>query len=266
MTIHPTAIIDPGARLGSGVSIGPYSVVGAGVEIGDDTVLHSHVVVTGHTRLGRRVKVFPFASIGHAPQDLKYRGEDSRLEVGDDTVIREHVTMNPGTAGGAMLTSVGARCLFMVGAHVAHDCVIGDNVILVNNATLAGHVRIADNVILGGLSAVHQWVRIGEGAFVGGMTGVENDVIPFGTVIGNRASLGGLNLVGLRRAGHPREAIHALRNAYKLLFDGDEPLSVRVDRVESNYGGSDLVDRVIAFVREGGDRAICTPRSREADD
>jgi UDP-N-acetylglucosamine acyltransferase len=266
MTIHPTAIIADGARMGEGVSIGPYSVVGPDVVLGDGATLHSHVVVTGHTAIGRRVTVYPFASLGHAPQDLKYRGEASRLEIGDDTVVREHVTMNPGTAGGAMVTRDGARCLVMVGSHIAHDCVIGDNVILVNNATLAGHVRIADNVIVGGLSAIHQWVRIGEGAFVGGMTGVENDVIPFGTVIGNRASLGGLNLVGLRRANHPREAIHDLRAAYKLLFDGEDPLTARVDRVETTYGGSILVDRMIAFLREGGDRAICTPRSRESED
>jgi UDP-N-acetylglucosamine acyltransferase len=265
-TIHPTALVDAAARIGRDVSVGPYSVVGPDVEIGDGTVLHSHVVVTGRTRLGARVKVYPFACLGHAPQDLKYRGEPSRLEIGDDTVVRENVTMNPGTEGGGMLTRVGARCLVMVGAHVAHDCHIGDNVILVNNATLAGHVRIADNAILGGLSAVHQWVRIGEGAFVGGMSGVENDVIPFGTVLGNRAHLGGLNLVGLRRGNHAREDVHALRNAYKLLFEGDETLAQRVDRVEKAFGGTPLVDKLIAFLREGGDRAICTPRHRESDD
>ncbi|HUG60845.1 MAG TPA: acyl-ACP--UDP-N-acetylglucosamine O-acyltransferase [Methylomirabilota bacterium] len=264
--IHPTAIIEDGARLGADVAVGAYCLIGADVVIGDGAVVHSHVVVTGRTTLGARVKVFPFASLGHAPQDLKFKGEDSRLEVGDDTVIRENVTMNPGTEGGGMLTRVGSQCLIMVGSHVAHDCTIGDNVILVNNVTLAGHVQIADRAILGGLSAVHQWVRIGEGAFVGGMSGVENDVIPFGTVLGNRAELGGLNLVGLRRAGFPREDIHALRNAYKLLFKGDEPLSRRVDMVEESFGSSPLVGRMIAFLRAGGDRAICTPRDREADD
>lgn len=265
-TIHPTAIIEPGAQLGEGVSVGAYSLIGSGVEIGDGSVIHSHAVVTGRTRLGARVKVYPFASLGHAPQDLKYRGEESRLEVGDDTVVRENVTMNPGTEGGFMLTRVGARCLVMVGAHVAHDCLVGDDVILVNNATLGGHVQIADRVIIGGLSAVHQWVRIGEGAFVGGMSGVENDVIPYGTVIGNRARLGGLNLVGLRRANQPREHIHALRSAYKLLFQGNDPLARRVDRVSEALGGTPLVDRMIAFIRDGGDRAICTPRSGEAED
>lgn len=266
MTIHPTAIIDPGARLGEGVSVGPYCVIGGEVEIGPGAILHSHVVVAGRTKLGARVKIYPFASLGHAPQDLKYRGEPSRLEVGDDSVVREHVTMNPGTQGGSMLTKVGARCLIMVGSHVAHDCQLGDNVILVNNATLAGHVRIADNVILGGISAVHQWVRIGEGAFVGGMSGVEHDVIPFGTVIGARAGLGGLNLVGLRRANYPREAIHALRAAYKMLFEGEDTLSTRIDRVDAAFGGSVLVDKVVAFLREGGDRPICTPLRVDTDD
>lgn len=261
-TIHPSAIVDPSARIGEGVSIGPFSVVGPEVTLGDGVVLMSHVVVEGRTTIGPRTKVFPFASLGHAPQDLKFKGEPSRLEIGADSVIRENVTMNPGTEGGGMLTKVGDRCLIMVGAHVAHDCVIGDNVILVNNATLAGHVQIGDHAILGGLCAVHQWVRIGESAFVGGMSGVENDVIPFGTVIGNRAELGGLNLVGLRRANHPREHIHALRAAYKALFEGDDPLKIRLERVAEAYGGSPLVDKVIAFVRAGGDRAICTPRGQ----
>ena len=264
-SIHPTAIVEAGATIGDDVTIGPYSVVGPHVTLGDGVVLHSHVVVAGHTSIGARTAVFPFASLGHAPQDLKYRGEPSRLEIGTDCVIRESVTMNTGTEGGGMLTRVGDRCLFMVGSHVAHDCLIGSNVILVNNATLGGHVRIADHVIVGGLAAVHQWVRIGEHGFVGGMSGVENDVIPFGTVIGNRAELGGLNLVGLRRAGYPREHVHALRNAYKLLFEGDDPIARRTERVAETYGGTPLVDKLLDFLREGGDRAICTPRSRDAD-
>lgn len=264
-TIHPTALVDPASRLGTGVTVGPFCVVGPDADLGDGVTLVSHVVVAGHTRIGTGTKVFPFASLGTAPQDLKYRGEPSRLEIGSDCVIREHVTMNTGTEGGGMLTRVGNRCLIMVGAHVAHDCAIGDNVILVNNATLAGHVRIADNAILGGLSAVHQWVRIGEGAFIGGMSGVENDVIPYGTVLGNRAHLGGLNLVGLRRANHPREDVHALRAAFKALFSSDEPLSVRVDRIAESHAGSPLVARMVAFIREGGDRAICTPRGKDVE-
>lgn len=262
-TIHPTAIVDPAANVGAGVTVGPFCLVGPDVTLADEVVLTSHVVVTGRTTIGARTKVYPFASLGHAPQDLKYRGEPSELRIGTDTVIREHVTMNTGTEGGGLLTAVGDRCLIMVGAHVAHDCLIGNNVILVNNATLGGHVRIADNAILGGLCAVHQWVRIGEGAFIGGMSGVENDVIPYGTVIGNRAHLGGLNLVGLRRANHPREHVHALRAAFKALFATDEPLRERVDRLEETHGGTPLVDRMIAFIREGGDRAICTPRGKD---
>lgn len=265
-SIHSTAVVDSAASIAPGVSIGPFCVVGPEVVLGEGVVLQSHVVVVGRTTVGPRTRVYPFASLGHAPQDLKYRGEPSRLEIGADTVVRENVTMNPGTEGGGMLTTVGDRCLVMVGAHVAHDCRIGNDVILVNAATLAGHVQIGDHAILGGLCAVHQWVRIGEGAFVGGMSGVENDVIPYGTVIGNRARLGGLNLVGLRRAGHPREDVHALRNAYKRLFEGEEPLGGRVDRVAAEFGGSPLVDRMVAFIRAGGDRAITTPRDRGADD
>jgi UDP-N-acetylglucosamine acyltransferase len=260
--IHPTAIVDPSARLGDGVFVGPYSIVGPDVELGDGVRLESHVVVTGRTRIGARCRVFPFASLGHQPQDLKYKGERSGLDIGSDTVIREHVTMNTGTEGGGMLTRVGERCLIMVGAHVAHDCNVGNQVILVNQATLAGHVQIGDHAILGGLSAVHQWVRIGEHAFVGGMTGVENDVIPFGTVIGNRGYLGGLNLVGLRRANYPRDDVHALRNAYELVFEETGVFSARVQQVEAELGQSPLVARMLAFIRAGGDRAICMPRER----
>ncbi|MBM3557877.1 MAG: acyl-ACP--UDP-N-acetylglucosamine O-acyltransferase, partial [Alphaproteobacteria bacterium] len=187
--IHPTAVIENGAKIAEGVEIGPFCHVGARVELGPQVKLKSHVVVAGRTRIGAGTVVFPFASIGHQPQDLKYAGEDSELVVGARCLIREHVTMNPGTKGGGMLTQVGDDCLFMAGAHVAHDCRIGNHVILVNHATLGGHVTIQDYAILGGLSAVHQFARIGKHAMVGGMTGVENDVIPYGSVIGNRAHL-----------------------------------------------------------------------------
>jgi UDP-N-acetylglucosamine acyltransferase len=265
-TIHPTAVVEPGAEIGPDVSIGPFAVVGPNVRIGAGSVIHTHAVVDGRTSLGAGVKVFPHATVGMIPQDLKYRGEPSRLEVGDGTVVRECATLHLGTEGGGMLTRVGANCLIMANAHVAHDCVVGNNVILVNSVALGGHVHVGDNTIIGGLSAVHQWVRIGEGVMVGGMTGVENDIIPFGIVTGNRARLGGLNLVGLRRANLPREDIHALRAAYKLLFEGDDTLAVRLDRVAAAHGGSPLVDRMLAFVREGGDRAICTPRHRDDED
>ena len=211
--IHPTAIVEAGATLGDDVSVGPFSVIGPEVELGAGAVVEAHVVIGGRTRIGPRTHIFPFASIGLKPQDLKYKGETSELVIGADNQIREHVTMNPGTEGGGLVTRVGNNCLFMVGAHVAHDCQVGNNVIMANNATLAGHVMVGDNAIIGGLSAVHQFVRIGRHAMVGGMSGVEQDVIPFGSVMGDRAHLQGLNLVGLKRHGFEREDIHTLRNA-----------------------------------------------------
>jgi len=183
MSVHPTAIVEDGAVLGADVAIGPYCIVGAHVTLGDGVELISHAVVTGHTTIGPRTRIWPFASIGHQPQDLKFAGEVSYLEIGADTMIREHVTMNPGTSGGGLHTRVGDKCLFMMGAHVGHDCQIGNNVIMANNATLAGHVEIGDFAILGGLSAVQQFSRIGHQVMVGGMTGVEKDVIPFGSVM-----------------------------------------------------------------------------------
>lgn len=260
--IHPTAVVEDGAVIGAGAVVGPFCTVGSNVRLGEGVELVSHVAVSGITEIGARTKIYPFASVGLAPQDLKYKGEPSRLIVGSDTVIRENATLHTGTEGGGMETRVGNRCLIMVGAHVAHDCVIGNNVILVNNATLAGHVHIGDHAILGGLCAVHQWVRIGEFAFVGGMSGLENDLIPFGSVIGNRARLGGLNLVGLKRANFPREDIHALRNAYKDLFETEGALAVRVEAIAEKYAGSQLVERVVGFIRAGGDRGITTPRER----
>ncbi len=216
--IHPTAVIEPGARLAESARVGPYCVVGSEVELQDGVELVSHVVVAGRTVVGADTRIFSFASIGHRPQDLKYQGEKSRLEIGRRYIVREHVTMNPGTSGGGMLTRVGDGCLFMVGAHVAHDCRLGDDVIMANNATLAGHVAIGDYAILGGLSAVHQFVRIGKHAMIGGVTGVERDVIPYGQVVGDRARLVGLNIVGLQRRGFSREQVQALRTAYQMLF------------------------------------------------
>lgn len=263
--IHGTAIIEPGAVLGEEVEVGPYSIVGSRVRLGNGVRLHSHVVVGGDTTIGEGTQIFPFASVGLAPQDRKYHGEDSRLEIGRNCVIREHVTINPGTAGGGSLTRIGDDCLLLVAAHVAHDCIVGNNVTMVNHATLAGHCRIADHVILGGLSAVHQFVRIGENAFVGGMSGVENDVIPFGSVIGNRASLGGLNIVGLTRRGFAREEIHTLRRAYRMLFAPEGTLRERLADVAEEFAGEANVQKIVDFIREGGDRAISTPRGRGSD-
>ena len=265
-SIHPTAIVESSVELADDVEIGPYCVVTGRVRLHRAVRLHSHVVAAGDTSVGEGTEIFPFASIGLKPQDRKYQGEFSRLEVGRNCVIREHVTINPGTEAGGLVTRVGDNCLLLVGAHVAHDCLLGDDVTMVNNATLAGHCRIGAHVILGGLSAVHQFVRIGESAFVGGMSGVENDVIPFGSVIGNRARLGGLNIVGLTRRGFTREQIHSLRRAYRMLFGADGTLKDRVRQVEQEFAGDVHVETMVAFIREGGDRAIITPRKNRAVD
>jgi UDP-N-acetylglucosamine acyltransferase len=260
--VHPLAAVDPRAELGHGIEIGPFAVIGREAKLGNRVKVHSHAVITGKTEIGDGCEIHPFAAIGGPPQDMKYRGEESRLIVGHHTVIREHVTMNGGTEGGGHVTRVGSHGLFLVGAHVAHDCQIGNHVILVNNATLAGHVTIEDHAILGGLSAVHQWVRIGAHAFVGGMSGVENDVIPFGMVIGNRAELAGLNIVGLKRHGFEREQIHALRQAYRLLFSQEGTLQERLDDVDKMFSADAAVQRIVAFMRAKADRSFCVPRSQ----
>jgi UDP-N-acetylglucosamine acyltransferase len=255
--IHPTAIVAPGATLGADVRIGPYCHVGPRVVLEDGVELLSHVVVAGITRVGTRTRIFPFASIGHQPQDLKYKGEESRLEIGADNIIREYVTMNPGTQGGGMLTQVGAAGLFMASAHVAHDCRLGDHVIMANNATLGGHISIGDYAFLGGLSAVHQFVRIGAHAMVGGLTGVERDVIPYGMVVGDRARLTGLNIVGLQRRGFSRDEIQALRTAYQMIF-GEElgTLAGRVSDAADRFPDIRPVQDVIGFIRAESSRGL----------
>lgn len=262
--IHPTAIVEDGAVIGEGVRVGPYSIIGPNVELAEGVTLEAHAVVAGHTTIGPGTHIYPFASIGHRPQDLKFAGEVTYLKVGANNQIREHVTMNPGTQGGGGLTRVGDNCLFMMGSHVGHDCQVGNHAILANNATLAGHVELDDFVILGGLSAVRQWSRIGTGAIVGGMTGVEFDVIPYGSVIGDRARLAGLNLVGLKRKGLPREQIHALRAAYRALFESDEgTLRSRAEAVAAENAEQPLVKTVTDFILEKEDRRFCTPRSED---
>lgn len=258
--IHPTAVVAGGARLGKGVVIGPFCVVGAEVSLDDGVTLKSHVVVDGKTEIGADTAVFPFASLGTRPQDLKYRGEPTRLIIGARNQIREHVTMNPGTEGGGGVTRVGDDGLFMMGSHVGHDCQVGDTVILANNATLAGHVEVGDFAVLGGLSAVHQFTRIGAHSMVGGMSGVEKDVIPFGSAIGNRAQLGGLNIIGLKRRGFDRETIHALRRAYDMLFYGDGVLASRLELVDETYPDIEPVKEIVAFIRADSSRSFCTPR------
>lgn len=257
--IHPTAIVDPGAELGANVRIGPYCVIGAGVTIGDDCELKSHVVVEGNTSIGESCRIFPFASIGQIPQDMKYKGEASQLIVGSHNVIREYVTMNSGTEGGGGKTVVGSHGLYMANSHVAHDCIVGDHVIMANCATLGGHVTVEDYAIFGGLSAAHQFTRIGAHAFIGGVSGVRADVIPYGIANGDFATLQGINIVGLRRRGVEREQIHNLRKAYRLLFATEGTFQERLDDVEAGFPDDPHVSKIVAFIRDGTDRALCLP-------
>ena len=259
--IHASAIIEPGAKIGAEVSIGPFCHVGSGVVLEDGVALISHVSLAGTTVVGARTKIYPFASIGHPPQDLKYRGEPVRLVIGPDCLIREGVTMNPGTAGGGSETIVGARCVFLTNSHVGHDCKLGDDVILSSNVMLAGHCKIGEFANLGGGSAVHQFTRIGAHAFIGGLSGVENDVIPFGIVLGNRAALAGLNIVGLKRRGFSREAIKELHRLYRLLFASEGTLKERIESLAAEFAGQPEAMQILDFLRDGGDRAICVPRA-----
>ncbi len=257
--IHPTAVIETGAAIGPGCRIGPYCVIGPEVTIGAGSVLHSHVAVAGKTRLGEENQIFPFASIGHAPQDLKFRGEPVELVVGSRNRIREHVTMNPGTGDGGGITRVGDDNLFMMAVHVAHDCVIGNNVIMANNATLGGHVVVEDFVVLGGLAAVHQFVRLGRGSMIGGLAGVVADVIPYGSVAGERAHLAGLNLVGLKRRGAERGDINGLRAAFAEMFEGEGTLQERVARTGEKHAGNPLVAEVVGFITAESSRSFTVP-------
>lgn len=259
-SIHPSAILAPGARVGEGVTIGPFCTVGADVVLKDGVELVSHVSVAGHTVVGEGTRIFPFASVGHQPQDLKYRGEPSRLEIGRRCIIRESATLNPGTEGGGMLTRLGDDCLVMANAHVAHDCLIGNNVVLANYVGIAGHCIIGDNVIFGGIVVVHQFTRIGAHAFIGAQSMVDGDVIPYGMALGNRANLAGLNLVGLKRRGFDRDAIHSLRAAYRMIFSNEGTLRERVEDAAHLFKGEKLVQDVVEFISAGADRPIMTPR------
>jgi UDP-N-acetylglucosamine acyltransferase len=243
--IHPTAVVEDGARLGADVEIGPFCHVGPRATLGDGVRLLSHVSLAGETTLGARTV---------------------RLIIGEDSLIREGVTMNPGTAGGGSETVVGPRSVFLANAHIAHDCRIGEGVILSNNVMLGGHCEVGDFAILGGGVAAHQFVRIGAHAFVGGLAGVEHDLIPFGMALGNRAALAGLNVIGLKRRGFSHDAIHELRRAYKLLFNGKGTLRERVSDVAEAFPGQEAVQQIVAFLRQGGDRAICVPRAAKEDD
>ncbi len=258
-SIHPSAIVEPGARIAPGCRIGPFSVIGAEVTLAEGVEVKSHAVVTGWTEVGAETVIFPFATVGEAPQDLKYRGERTRLTVGARCRIREGATLNTGTEGGGGLTSVGDDCLIMTGAHVGHDARVGDRVILANQVALAGHVVIGDDVIIGGMSGIHQFVRVGRGAMIGAVTMVAHDVLPFGLVQGPRGALDGLNLVGLRRRGVPRPEIAALRAAYGALATGEGSLADRARRL-SEGADSDLVREMAGFILQSSDRQFLAPQ------
>lgn len=260
MRIHPTAIVDKGAVLADGVEIGPYSIVGPDVRLGSGVVLASHVVISGATAIGARARIHPFASIGGPPQHLGHKGEKTRVVVGEDCVIREYATINCGTVAGGGVTEVGNRVFMMAGSHVGHDSRVGDNVVMANAATLGGHVVIEDFVFLGGLSAIHQHCRVGAYAFVGGCAAVPTDVIPYGSAIGNHARLAGLNIIGMKRRGVAREAIHKARAAYRLLFEQEEgAFDDRLKRADAEFGAVPEVRRILDFINADTTRALMAP-------
>lgn len=264
--IHPTAIVDPGAQLGADVSIGPYCIVGPNVTIEAGCRLVSHVVLDGHTTIGAETRIHPFATIGQPPQHLRYKGEPSTITIGPRCWIREHVTIHPGTEGGRMATTVGADCLLMVGIHIAHDCQVGNGVVMANNATLGGHVVVGDYAFLGGLCAIHQFVRLGQYAMIGGLSGVENDVIPYGLVMGNRAHLTGLNNVGMKRRGVTRDEIRQMRIAYRTLFEGEGPFADRLNEVSEVFAELPRIMEIVDFIRAKSHRDICHPAARAMPD
>lgn len=259
MGIHPSAVIEDGAQIDPSATVGPFCVVGSEVVLGRDVVLKSHVVISGQTTVGEGTVIFSFAVIGEIPQDLKFKGETSRLEIGERNRIREHVTMNCGTEGGGGVTRVGDDNLFMAGCHIAHDAIIGNNVVVVNNAAVAGHCVIEDDVILGGLSGIHQWVRVGRGAIIGAVTMVTNDVIPYGLVQASRGHLDGLNLVGLKRRGVARGDITALRAAFQMLAQGEGTFQDRATRLGAETE-SEYVREIVDFVLADSGRHFLTPK------
>ncbi len=257
--IDKTTIVDSKAKIGKNVKIGPYCIIGPNVEIGENTTIHSHVNISGNTKIGKGNTFYPFVSINE-PQDLKYKGEPTKLIIGDNNKIREYVTINPGTVGGGGKTVIGNNCLFMISSHIAHDCQVGNNVIIANNVPLGGHVIIEDNVVIGGNSAVQQFTRIGRMAMIGGMTGVLNDVIPFGLSTGNRNSLQGLNLIGLRRANFANKDILGLSEAYKEIF-ASKNLIENISKLNGSFKDNPLIKEVIEFINKDKKRSICTPFS-----
>ena len=258
--IHKTAIIDSKAEISSNVHIGAYSSIGPNVKIDEDSIVHPQVNISGYTTIGKKTVIYPFASIGNDPQDLKYKGEETSLIIGDNNKIREYVTINPGTNGGGGKTIIGDNCLFMISSHVAHDCIVGNNVIIANNVPLGGHAKIDDHVVIGGNSAVQQFTRIGKMAMIGGMCGVVKDIIPYGMAVGNRCSLQGLNLIGLRRKNISNKEILSLSEAYKEIFK-TKNLSENLLNLDKKFNKNSLVKEVIDFINKDKKRAICTPYS-----
>ncbi len=260
--IHPTAIIEDGAQIGAGSLVGPYCIIGKNVVIGKNSRLISNITIDGHTSIGDNCNFYPYSTIGTSPQDLKYKGEKSFLKIGNNNIFREFVTINPGTTGGGLMTSIGNNCLLMVSSHVAHDCQIGNNIILVNNASLAGHVTVDDFAVLGAFSGVHQFCRIGKHSMTGAMSGIDSDVIPYGTVLGNRAHLSGLNIIGLKRRGFTKQIIQELRKAYGLLFSShDGTLLERIKEVSEEFSKNEPVMEVVNFLTKDKSRSICKPKN-----
>ena len=258
--IHKSSVIDPKAKIGKNVKIGPFCFIGSKVQLNDGVELISNVHIEGNTKIGKGTKIYPFASIGTAPQDLKYKGEKNSIQIGENNIIREYVTINPGTAGGGSKTVVGNNCLLMISSHIAHDCHVGNNVVIANNVPLGGHVTIEDSVVIGGNSAVQQFTRIGRLAMIGGMTGVLKDVIPFGLSFGNRNYLKGINLIGLRRKKYDNKKIMELDQAYKKIFSSSN-LQENLSKINGEYKGNELVEEVTKFIEKDKKRPICTPLS-----
>ncbi len=256
--IHKTCIIDSKAKISKTAKIGPYTIIGPNVEIDDEIEIHSHVNITGYTKVGTGTKIFPFASIGTQPQDLKYKGEKNSLVIGKNNIVREYVTINPGTEGGGGVTKIGDNCLFMISSHIAHDCIIGNDVVIANNVPLGGHVAIEDGVIIGGNSAVQQFTRIGRLAMIGGMTGVLKDVIPFGLSFGNRNFLKGINIIGLKRKKYENKTIMQLNEAYEKIFSSKN-LHENLSNINGEYKNNELVQEVTNFISKDKKRPICSP-------
>ena len=257
--IHPTAIIEDGADIGEGVTIGPFCTIGPNVKIGDGCILKSHVVIDGHTTLGCDNKISPFVALGLDPQHTLYEGEESTLVIGDRNIIREGVTMHTGTKVGIMTTKIGNDCMFLAGSHVAHDCIVGNNVIMINESLIGGHVVLGDYAYIGANSGVKQWMRVGKHAMVSSMTGVMADIIPYGNVFGSRGELVGLNLIGLKRRGFDKDKITSIRRAYRMLFAMEGTFSERLEEVRRLYGDIDLVAEMLQFIDDGGDSPLCHP-------